>query len=199
MTASKDNSLIGKILNFKDGYIFHRIKYWSLKPWLKFLGAPRVLNFSMEMNASILRGFGAKISSNNVRLLSPITIHRADLSTDYSNLTIEDDCVLNGNNYLDLSAPITLKRGVSLGPGVIIMSHNLYNGNAFLEDHLSNTCGFKEVVIKEGAGIKAGAVVVMGVTIGRNAVVAGHAIVNRDVPDNSFVAGVPAKLVKEIK
>ncbi|MEE4382657.1 MAG: acyltransferase [Pseudomonadales bacterium] len=128
-----------------------------------------------------------------------MTLHRADLKPDCSNLTIGDDCVLNGNNYLDLSAKLTLEKGVSLGPGVIVMTHNWYNGNEFLQDRLAHTCGYQEVRIREGAGIKAGAVIVMGVTIGRNAVVAAQSVVNRDLPDNSFAAGVPARVVRSIE
>jgi maltose O-acetyltransferase len=98
-----------------------------------------------------------------------------------------------------MTSRITLEKGVSLGPGVTIMTHNGYNGNAFLEERLAHTCGKKPVLIKEGAGIKAHALIVHGVTIGKNVVVAGGAVVNRDVADNCFVAGVPARLVKEIK
>ena len=111
---------------------------------------------------------------------------------------IGDNCVLNGNNFLDLKSKITLEKGVSLGPGVIIMTHNRYNHNAFLEEKLSHTCGIKDVLIKEGSGIKAGALIVHGITIGKNSVVGGNSVVNRDVPDNCFVAGVPARLIKEI-
>ncbi len=178
--------------------IVRPLKYWAIWLRIKLVGPPRVLTYNKETNAYVLRLLGAKISEKNVRLLSPITLHRFDLKTDFSNLTIDDDCVLNGNNYLDLSAKVTLEKGVSLGPGVIVMSHNAYNSNAFLEEKLAHTCGIKDVLIKEGAGIKAGAVIVMGVTIGKNAVVAANAVVNRDVDDNCFVAGVPAKLVKLI-
>jgi len=86
---------------------------------------------------------------------------------------------------LDLSGRITLEKGVSLGPGVIIMTHNRYNYNPFLEDRLAHTCGIKDVLIKEGAGIKANALIVHGITIGKNAVVAGNAVVNRDVGDTA--------------
>lgn len=163
----------------------------------KIIGPPRVLWFGWPINAAILKAFGAKVGKNGVFVHSPVILSGA--RGGYSNLTISDRCLLNGNNYLDLSAPITLERGVSLGPGVIIMTHNRYNHNPFLEERLGHTCGVKEVLIKEGAGIKAGALIVHGITIGRNAVVGGNAVVNRDVPDNCFVAGVPARLVKEIK
>lgn len=39
--------------------------------------------------------------------------------------------------------------------------------------------------------------VLMGVTVGNNAVVASHAVVNRDVPSATVVAGLPAKVVAE--
>jgi acetyltransferase-like isoleucine patch superfamily enzyme len=165
---------------------------------ITIIGPPRILRYNKDTNAHMLRALGAKVGRNNVRILSPVTLHRADLKANYSNLIIEDNCVLNGNNYLDLSAKVTLEDGVSLGPGVIIMSHNGYNGNKFLEQRLAHTCGYKDVLIKKGAGIKAGAVIVMGVTIGENAVVGAQAVVNRDVPDQCFVAGVPAKVVKEV-
>jgi len=161
----------------------------------KLLGPPRILNFSRGANLEILKTFGAKVG-RNVSIFSPIIMHTAPGS--YSNLTIGDNCLLNGNNYLDLTAKITMEKGVSLGPGVTIMTHNRYNFNPFLEDRLAHTCGKKDVLIKEGSGIKAGALIIMGVTIGKNSVVAGGAVVNRDVADNCFVAGVPARMVKDL-
>jgi acetyltransferase-like isoleucine patch superfamily enzyme len=162
----------------------------------KIVGPPRVLRYGSPVNAAILRAFGADVGEGVV-IHSPVVLHGA--AEGYANLTIRDDCLLNGYNYLDMSSSITLEKGVSLGPGVIIMTHNRYNCNAFLEERLAHTCGKGPVLIKEGAGIKAHALIVHGVTIGKNAVVAGGAVVNRDVADNVFVAGVPARLVKEIK
>ena len=163
----------------------------------KIIGPPRILQFGWPINAAILRAFGAKVSKNRVYIHSPVVLDGA--RQGYSNLTISDGCLLNGNNFLNLSGNIILEKGVSLGPGVTIMTHNRYNLNPFLEERLAHTCGIKDVLIKEGAGIKAHALIIHGITIGKNAVVGGGAVVNRDVPDNCFVAGVPARLVKEIK
>ena len=162
----------------------------------KIIGPPRVLKYGGPVNIAILRAFGGKVSKKT-RICSPIVLHAA--LDGYKNLTIEDDCFLNGNNFLDLAGKITLEKGVSLGPGVIIMTHNRYNFNAFLEERMAHTCGVKDVLIKEGSGIKAGALIVHGITIGKNVIVGGNAVVNRDVEDNCFVAGIPAKLIKRIE
>ena len=162
----------------------------------KIIGPPRVLRYGSPINVALLRAFGADIDEDVV-IRSPVVLNNA--AEGYANLTIKEHCILNGNNYLDMTSRITLEKGVSLGPGVTVMTHNEYNDNAFLEERLAHTVGRKPVLIKEGAGIKAHALIVHGVTIGRNAVVAGGAVVNRDVPDHCFVAGVPAHVVKEIK
>jgi acetyltransferase-like isoleucine patch superfamily enzyme len=159
-------------------------------------GPPRVLLFSSGTNAAVLRAFGATIGIKNVRLHAPITLHGAEKG--YSNLSIADDCILNGNNYLDLAGRIVLEEGVSLGPGVMISTHNRYNHNAYLEERLADTCGVRDVTIKRGAGIKAGAVIVMGVTVGENCVVAAGAMVNQNVPPHSIVAGAPARVTRRL-
>jgi acetyltransferase-like isoleucine patch superfamily enzyme len=169
----------------------------SLVLVFRIIGPPRVLRYGSPVNVFLLKAFGADIDEENVTICSPIFLQSA--KDGYGNLTIKEGCYFNGNNYLDLTGRITLEKGVSLGPGVIVMTHNRYNYNAFLEERLAHTCGVKDVLIKEGAGIKAGALIVHGITIGRNAVVGGNAVVNRDVEDNCFVAGVPARLIKEIK
>jgi maltose O-acetyltransferase len=168
----------------------------SLVLVFRIIGPPRVLRYGSPVNIAILKAFGADVEKN-VTVSSPVVLHNA--REGFGNLTIKEGCHFNGYNFLDLLGRITLEKGVSLGPGVIIMTHNRYNKNPFLEERLADTCGIKDVLIKEGAGIKAGALVVHGITIGRNAVVGGHAVVNRDVQDNCFVAGVPARLIKEIK
>ncbi len=56
----------------------------------------------------------------------------------------------------------------------------------------------KPVIIRDNVWIGMGAVILKGVTIGENSVVAAGAIVTRDVPPNTVVAGNPAQIVKEL-
>lgn len=48
------------------------------------------------------------------------------------------------------------------------------------------------------AWIGAAATILPGVTIGENSVVASGAVVSKDVPDNTVVAGIPARIVKSL-
>ena len=109
--------------------------------------------------------------------------------------------ILLGNNvfinhacsFLDIGG-ITIEDHVMIGPRVNITSEN----------HLVEVAGRKTmvpkaVVICENAWIGAGATILPGVTVGRNSVVAAGAVVNKDVPPNTVVAGVPARVVKQLE
>lgn len=54
------------------------------------------------------------------------------------------------------------------------------------------------IVIEDDVWVGAGAIITDGVRIGRGAVVAAGAVVNRDVEPHTVVAGVPARLIKNI-
>ena len=89
---------------------------------------------------------------------------------------------------------ITIGDDVLIGPKVNILS----------EEHPVNPADRKAlmvrpVVIKNGAWIGAGATILPGVTVGENSIVAAGAVVNKDVPDNTIVGGIPAKVIKDIQ
>ena len=50
----------------------------------------------------------------------------------------------------------------------------------------------------KGASVGSSATILCGVTIGDGAIVGAGAVVTKDVPPNSVVAGVPAKVIKKI-
>ena len=54
-----------------------------------------------------------------------------------------------------------------------------------------------ETFVEKGASIGSSSTIMCGVTIGENAIVGAGAVVTKDVPANSVVAGVPAKVIKK--
>jgi len=95
-------------------------------------------------------------------------------------------------SFLDLGG-ITIEDNVQIGPRV-----NITSENHPLDPANRKSLDLKPVVIKRNAWIGAGATILPGVTIGENSVVAAGAVVNKDVPANTVVGGVPAKIIKTI-
>jgi acetyltransferase-like isoleucine patch superfamily enzyme len=140
---------------------------------------------------------------NEVRnLLSQITCMEIDSSTTIftplyinygkhtkigKNVFINFDCT-----FLDLGG-ITIEDGVLIAPKVSLLSEG---HPASPESRHSLMVG--HIHIKKNAWIGANATILQGVTIGENAVVAAGAVVSKDVPDNTIVGGIPAKIIKTI-
>jgi len=62
----------------------------------------------------------------------------------------------------------------------------------------TNGITYKPIKIEKNVWIGTEAIVLAGITIGENSVVAAGAVVTKDVKPNCLVAGNPAKVVKEI-
>jgi acetyltransferase-like isoleucine patch superfamily enzyme len=58
---------------------------------------------------------------------------------------------------------------------------------------------FQRTVLKEGASIGAGSVILGGVTIGKKAMIGAGSVVTKDVPDGELWLGNPAKFVRKIE
>ncbi|MDO4565403.1 MAG: DapH/DapD/GlmU-related protein, partial [Clostridia bacterium] len=57
----------------------------------------------------------------------------------------------------------------------------------------------KPVTIGNDVWIGGNCTILPGVTIGNNVIVAAGAVVTKDVPDNCVVAGVPAKIIRNLE
>ena len=57
---------------------------------------------------------------------------------------------------------------------------------------------YAPIVIKDGAHIGIGSIIMPGVTIGKGAVIGAGAVVTKDVPDYCVAVGVPARVVKTL-
>ena len=93
--------------------------------------------------------------------------------------------------------PVTIGNHVNLAQGITVtaLNHNFENPDKRIDEQGVST---NPVTIGDDIWIGANAVILPGVSIGNHSVVAAGAVVNKDVPPHSLVAGVPAKIIKQI-
>jgi UDP-2-acetamido-3-amino-2,3-dideoxy-glucuronate N-acetyltransferase len=90
-------------------------------------------------------------------------------------------------NNVSIYDGAVIEDDVFLGPSCVLT--NVTNPRSQVNRHSL----FEKTLIRRGATVGANATIVCGVTIGRYAFVAAGAVVTKDVPDYTLVAGVPAK------
>lgn len=129
---------------------------------------------------------GSEIDES-VAVFTPLYINYGKHTKIGKNVFINFDCV-----FLDLGG-ITIEDGVLIAPKVSLLTE----GHP-IEPENRHALIPKPIHIKKNAWIGAGATILQGVTIGENAVVASGAVVSKDVPDNTVVGGIPAKIIKTI-
>jgi len=112
-----------------------------------------------------------------------------------TNVVIGNRAVLNARVFIDAAAPVSIGDGASIGHDALIIT----------TDHAIGSSQFraaerfvKSVTIGAGAWVAAGAKILPGRTVGAGAVVAAGAVVTKDVAENTLVAGVPARKVRDL-
>ncbi|MDV4043723.1 acetyltransferase [Elizabethkingia anophelis] len=125
--------------------------------------------------------------NENVTVFTPLYINYGKHTTIGKNVFINFDCT-----FLDLGG-ITIEDNVLIAPKVNLLSEghpvSAENRQSLMVGHIH---------IKQNAWIGANATILPGVTIGENSIVASGAVVSKDVPDNTIVGGIPAKIIKTI-
>jgi len=121
---------------------------------------------------------------------------RTDRSDGRPSLTIGD------GTYIGRFVHINARRDVVIEPNVLV-ADRVYISDAF-HSHSSHSVPILQqkaefsgrVLLCAGCWIGIGAVILPGVRIGRNAVVAANAVVRSDIPDYATAGGVPARILK---
>jgi acetyltransferase-like isoleucine patch superfamily enzyme len=94
--------------------------------------------------------------------------------------------------FLDLGG-IVIEDEVLVGPKVSLITENHP-----VAPEQRKMLDLKRIVLKRNCWIGANSVILSGVTVGVNSVVAAGSVVTKDVPDDTVVAGVPARVIKKV-
>jgi len=131
-------------------------------------------------------------------------------------------CSIDDNTKI--GAFVEIQKGATIGKNCKISSHTFICEGVHIEDNCfvghgvmftndlfpraTNPVGsaqseddwtLVETFIKKGASIGSNATIICGLTIGENALIGAGAVVTKDVPANTVVAGSPAKILKTLQ
>lgn len=133
----------------------------------------------------------AKKCGNNV------SIHPGSFLFNIHNISVGDNVSIHPLCYLDAYGGISIGNDVSIAHNCSILSTNHMWG----EKNISikyNKVTKGECIVEDDVWIGCGTRVLSGVRIAKRSVIAAGAVVNKNVPPNSVVGGVPFKVLKQI-
>lgn len=120
---------------------------------------------------------------------------------------IGSNCNLNAHTLVEGGAivgdRVTLKSGVYVWDNVILEDDVFCGPNAtFTNDKFPKSrqrpARFERTLVRAGASIGAGAVILPGIVVGARAMVGAGAVVTKNVPDDAIVAGNPARIHERV-
>ncbi len=153
--------------------------------------------------------------TEDVELGSDVAIHHPDLVNLYGcsigdgsrigafveiqrGATIGRNCKISSHSFI--CEGVIIEDGVFVGHGVMFIN-DIYP-RALTEDGQLQTGDdwqTVETTVRAGSSIGSNATILAGLTIGTRALVGAGAVVTRDVPDHAIVAGVPARVVGDVR
>jgi len=176
-------------LNFRAWYVEHFIRpqleylgpdYTFMKPWhVDIFGGP----VRIGRCANIITTDDYKVR---------FTIWQA--AEGLGSITVGDCCLICPGVRISSAVSIKIGDGVMLASGAYITDsdwHGTY-------DRIGMEDKYAPVVLEDNVWIGDNAIVCKGVTVGKNSIVAARAVVVKDVPPNTVVAGNPAKVVRHL-
>lgn len=170
--------------------MWKKYKYFSRVPKILFWK----IKYGNNANIAIKQRYGRKFEINLIRG-GRITLERDIFTRNNDYILVDGGHLKMGKNiFLNNNVSITCLDCIELGEGCTIAN------NVVIVDHDHNEGGFETKPIKIGRNvwIGANAVILKGVNIGDNAIVAAGSIVTKDIESNTLVAGVPAKVLKTL-
>lgn len=174
------NTIIDKLSKL---FRFYIVKIFSAKAKFRYSGLIGGCN-SIVVYASST--FGKKfITAEHVEIFAK------------GNIEIGDNVFINAYSRIVSHKKISIGDHVTIAKFVSILDHDhkyqIINNNLTLDGY---EC--EEIIIGNNVWISDKVTILKGVTIGDNVIVGCNSVVNKSIPCNSVVAGIPAKIIKKL-
>lgn len=174
----------GKLVEEKMLKVFNELSQQALKITME-------INNKYHTPEEIVELF-SKLTGKNVdksfRLFPPF-------HTDCGkNITVGKNVFINACCKFQDQGGIIIGNGVLIGHNVTLATLNHDERPQFRQNIYP-----KSIKIGDNVWIGSNATILGGVTIGNGAIIGANALVTHDVPENTIVAGIPAKILREVK
>lgn len=140
----------------------------------------------------LFRNAGRVVLGDDVRIWSDIQQAKIFVGRG-ATLRVGANSRINGA-HISVSTQVEIGRNVRIGPYAVIMDDDFHDAASHFEAGKTGA-----IRIGDDVWIAMGAMVLKGVTIGEGAAVAAGAVVTKDVPPFTLVAGIPAKAIKRLR
>ena len=141
---------------------------------------------------ALLRSAGVKIGSSS---LVQGRMRITGEGKPCEQISIGSFTLISGSLHCDIGAPLQIGSRVRIGHDVSLLTVDHRVGP---EEMRSGERKFGTIEIGDGAWLASRVVVLPGVRIGAGAIVAAASVVTRDIPPNTLVVGVPARVVRDL-
>lgn len=199
-----------------SGQLAQRIWYRIRQIWWRLTIMPALRALGVEMEASVqIQGkpIVGMASNSRIRIGARCVVCSDSESTALginhpvvlrtlrpgAEIVIGDDTGMSGG-AICAAASIRIGEGCLIGANVTLADtdfHAIKPANRRYNKN-SEEINAAPIVIEDNVFIGANAIVLKGVTIGKNSVIGAGAIVTRDIPANAIAAGNPAKVIHYI-
>ncbi len=178
---------------------FLLLRFWLLrfgigyKMWGSDYRIRQVQRTPARYLKAVLRSVGAEID-DSATFKTGLLLDNID--SGLNGLHIGEKAYIGPGVFMDLAESITIGKQAVIAPQVMLLTHGDV-GERPLAKLIKRKAG--PVSLAEGCWIGARAVILPGITIGKQAVVGAGAVVTADVADFTIVAGVPAREIRKLK
>lgn len=156
----------------------------------------------MRGNPCIIRNKGSITLGNRVFLNSCPggEMFRTGLMAyfPYSQIRIGDNCLLNGT-LIHSRKEVIIGENCLFGPGVVILDNDSHNTSTDPIVRRTGKIAESAVVIGNNVWVGMHSIIMKGVHIGDNSIIAAGSVVTKDVPPNQLFGGNPAKFLKKLE
>ena len=158
--------------------------------------------FSIEYPFIVIGGKYISIGENfNSFSGLRLEAHESHLNNTYTpELLIGDNVSINYDCHIGCVNKINIGNNVLLASKIFITDHfhgEINESTLKYPPSLRKVVSRGPVIIEDNVWVGEGAAIMPGVTVGKNSIIGANAVVVKDIPPNSIVGGVPAKIIKQ--